>query len=312
MKLLRGLGLGLWLALCALALSVAPSYAGDRTMRMVDHTGHDDHGGHGDGGGHGGDDEGDDDHGGQNRAGLVAFLTGDAEVSNTGVPNQGDPDGSGVARLRFVPAIGRVCIDAHVQNLDPLVLAHIHSGPAGANGSVVVDFTGLIEGSAVKGCVSADPGLIEMILASPASYYVNIHSTAFRPGAVRGQLEPRGSLRSTFRIALSGANEVGNPGDPDGAGTARVVVAADHLEICVNIRARKVAPLTLAHIHNAPAGSNGSVVVDWTNLIQGTSVRGCVPVEPNLLQAIRSSPANYYVNVHTAEFPTGALRGQLE
>lgn len=310
MKLLRGLGL--CLALCALALSVAPSYAGDGGMSAVGHTGHDDHGGHGQGGGHEDDDDGDDDQEGQGRVVFVAFLTGGAEVTNEGVPNQGDPDGSGVARLRFVPARGRVCIDAHVQNLDPLVLAHIHNGPAGANGPVVVDFTGLIDGSAVKGCVSADPALIGAIIASPASYYVNIHSTAFRPGAVRGQLEPRGSLRSTFRIALSGANEVGNPGDPDGASTARVAVAADHLEICVNIRARKVAPLTLAHIHNAPAGVNGPVVVDWTHLIQGTSVRGCVPVEPNLLQAIRSSPANYYVNVHTAEFPTGALRGQLE
>ena len=30
-----------------------------------------------------------------------------------------------------------------------------------------------------------------------------------------------------------------------------------------------------------------------------------------LIQEIRSQPANYYVDVHTTEFPDGALRGQL-
>lgn len=243
---------------------------------------------------------------------FVSFLTGGAEVNAAGVPNQGDLDGYGVARVRLNHEQGRACINAEVKNVDPLVLAHIHKGPAGANGPVVVDFTQFIDGPTVKGCVSADPALIDAIAADPAGYYINIHSEVFRPGAVRGQLEPRGSLRSSFRIHLSGAAEVGNPGDPDGFGTARVTIRAADLEICLNARARKVEPLTLAHIHNAPAGANGPVVVDFTQFIDGTRAHGCVTVDPNLLQAIRSNPANYYVNLHTAEFPTGALRGQLQ
>ena len=282
MKFLRGLLLGLLIALSVLASGLAPAYA------------HDD-----------GDDKG---------RSLVAFLTGGNEVTNDGVPNQGDPDGSAIARLQLNPGRGRVCIDASVQQVDPLTLAHIHKGPAGTNGPVVVDFTALIssDGSEVEGCVDADPALVAEILGGPAGFYVNFHNAAFRGGAVRGQLEPRGSLRSVFRTRLTGAAEVGIPGDPDGRGTALVTIKATTLEACINARVRKVAPLILAHIHNAPAGANGPVVVDFTQFIKGNSIRGCVTVNPNLLQAIRSSPANYYVNVHSEEIPSGALRGQLK
>ena len=304
-KQLRGMALGLIIALSALALSFAPTYA---------HGNNGDHGGSGNNGDHGGSgNNGDDgDEHAPAREVLVAFLTGGAEVNSAGQPNQGDLDGSAIARVRLVPAKGRVCINAETRSLDPLVLAHIHSAPAGANGPVVVDFTGLIDGPVVKGCVSADPSLIDAIVANPASYYLNIHSETFRAGAVRGQLEPRGSLRSSFQLTLSGAAEVGNPGDLDGIGSARVTLAARELEICINARVRKLAPLTLAHIHNAPAGANGPVVVDFTQFIDGSRVNGCVTVDPNLLQAIRANPASYYVNVHTAEFPAGAMRGQLQ
>jgi hypothetical protein len=240
------------------------------------------------------------------------LLTGGAEVNAEGVPGQGDPDGSGIARVRINSERGRACINAQVRNVDPLVLAHIHNAPAGRNGPIVVDFTALIAGEIVKGCVEADPAVLKAIAANPADYYINIHSEAFRAGAVRGQLEPRGSLRTTLRVELSGANEVGNPGDPDGSGVARVTIKAREGEVCINASVRKLAALTLAHIHNAPAGSNGPVVVDFTQFIDGRRVRGCVTVEPNLLQALRTAPADYYVNIHTVEFPAGAVRGQLQ
>ncbi len=38
---------------------------------------------------------------------------------------------------------------------------------------------------------------------------------------------------------------------------------------------------------------------------------GCVSASADVIAAIRANPSNYYVNVHTTDFPDGAIRGQL-
>ena len=71
-----------------------------------------------------------------------------------------------------------------------------------------------------------------------------------------------------------------------------------------------IAPATAAHIHEAPAGQAGPVVVPLAAPTDGTS-SGCVTLEREELKEIAKNPDDYYVNVHNAEFPAGALRGQL-
>jgi hypothetical protein len=69
-----------------------------------------------------------------------------------------------------------------------------------------------------------------------------------------------------------------------------------------------------AHIHNAPAGRNGPIVVPLTPPAQGNpgNASGCIAnLDPALLAAIEQNPAAFYVNVHTAALPEGAVRGQL-
>jgi hypothetical protein len=119
---------------------------------------------------------------------LATTLNGAAEVNASGVPNQGDPDGSGVARVTLNQGQGQVCVDITVANIEQPTLVHIHAAPAGRNGPVVVDFTALISGFTVNGCVSADPALIKQIRQHPELYYVNVHNASFQAGAVRGQL----------------------------------------------------------------------------------------------------------------------------
>jgi hypothetical protein len=112
--------------------------------------------------------------------------------------------------------------------------------------------------------------------------------------------------RPDFRVPLSGANEVGG-GDPDGTGVARVDFTGD--QVCFDIQLSGVDDVILAHIHAAPAGVNGPVVIDFMFLENGLD--GCVTADRNLMRAIRRNPAGYYVNVHSVEFPGGAVRGQL-
>jgi len=106
---------------------------------------------------------------------------------------------------------------------------------------------------------------------------------------------------------LSGANEVPS-GDPDGSGWARLTLNQGQGTIDFEVYVENIGTIVGGHIHAAPAGSNGGVVV---NLGLQNSLVGSVEVDPELIKAIRQNPENYYVNVHTTEFPGGAVRGQL-
>jgi hypothetical protein len=109
---------------------------------------------------------------------------------------------------------------------------------------------------------------------------------------------------------LLGANEVPTLGDPDGSGTARVTINSGRGELCYELTVTGIEPATMAHIHVGAAGVAGGVRVTLAAPTSGTS-SGCVPVTKTLAKAILENPAGYYVNVHNAPYPGGALRGQL-
>ncbi len=117
------------------------------------------------------------------------------------------------------------------------------------------------------------------------------------------------SAVSVFTTTLSGAEEVPNPGDPDGSGFAVVAAIPEAGLVCYGVVVFGIAPATAAHIHEAPRGVAGPVVVHLDAPSQGGS-SGCV-ADAEEAAEIDANPGDYYVNVHNAEFPGGALRGQL-
>jgi hypothetical protein len=110
---------------------------------------------------------------------------------------------------------------------------------------------------------------------------------------------------------LSGAEEVPGPGDPDGSGTALITLNQGQGLVCWELTATGILTPTAAHIHEGVFGVAGPVVVTLSPPVGGSS-SGCASVDSALIQSIRQNPAMYYVNVHNADYPSGAIRGQLE
>lgn len=125
--------------------------------------------------------------------------------------------------------------------------------------------------------------------------------------------------------ALTGAEEVPGPGDPNATGRATVRLSRpSQRQICVDISWANVSgedgdtsndAVVAAHIHEAPTGTAGPVVFtifSGQSLAPSGSHSMCGSARPSLVTAIRNHPEDYYVNLHSREYPAGAIRGQLE
>jgi hypothetical protein len=118
---------------------------------------------------------------------LRATLTGSA------VPTGGDPDGSGQAYVVVDEAANRICVVLFAQNISESIGAHIHKGRAGEIGPHVVGLNtpvGTGGGELSVTCQAGTGTVLHDIVADPADYYVNVHTTDYPLGAVRGQLVP--------------------------------------------------------------------------------------------------------------------------
>ena len=113
-----------------------------------------------------------------------------------------------------------------------------------------------------------------------------------------------------FTTDLTGAAETPEPGDPDGSGTAKITIKTSTNEICFELSVTGIDEANAAHIHKGDQGSAGPIVVELTPPAGGSS-EGCTAVEAEVANEIAVSPLSFYVNVHNAAFPKGAVRGQL-
>jgi hypothetical protein len=109
---------------------------------------------------------------------------------------------------------------------------------------------------------------------------------------------------------LTGAAEVPGPGDPKGSGTAQVTLNPNTGEVCYELSVENIQEATAAHIHEGALGKEGPVKVSLDAPKTGTA-KGCKSADAALIKAIMQDPTGYYVNVHSAAFPNGAVRGQL-
>jgi hypothetical protein len=145
------------------------------------------------------------------------------------------------------------------------------------------------------------------------------------PLAFAGAAGAGSSSRNRFVNDMNGANE--NPdADPDGRGIARIELTADATagtgEVCFKVTFDRTGTPNRGHIHVGVAEANGGIVVPLFELVgmpadarndalERGRLEDCVPADPAVVQLIVANPAGYYVNLHNARYPGGAIRCQL-
>ena len=112
---------------------------------------------------------------------LETVMTGEQEV-----PGPGDPNGIGEAKIKVFRA--KVCYTLTAKRIAPATAAHIHKGPPGVAGPIVVPLKPPTDGSS-SGCKKISRSLAKNLKEHPGRYYVNVHNRPYPEGAIRGQLE---------------------------------------------------------------------------------------------------------------------------
>jgi hypothetical protein len=221
---------------------------------------------------------------------------------------EGNPEGSGTAL--FIVDGTRVNFTLGWRDIGHPISAHIHRGNEEViGGPIVVDLGTAFGRGSASGSVVASLSILDEIAADPSAFYVNVHTQAFQGGAIRGQLEQVDVATGVLSLTLTGAAEVPGPGHPTGTGTAQLEFRNGALDYDLNTQG--IGTPTAAHIHRGTLLDEGPPVVNLLPSFQNGRATGTVPVSNAMRDEILANPENFYVNVHTPEFPAGALRAQL-
>jgi hypothetical protein len=105
---------------------------------------------------------------------------------------------------------------------------------------------------------------------------------------------------------MTGDKEVPGPGDPDGVGSGECTVKGNEICCTFQYTPDPASPITGVHIHEGGPDDDGDIVVDFEGQLDN-----CVIADEGLAAQIKNNPENFYANIHTDDFPDGAVRDQL-
>jgi hypothetical protein len=238
---------------------------------------------------------------------VNALLTGSEEVPP--VPT----DAAGAARFTLDDEMNTLHYEIAVVNIEGITAAHLHPGFRGEEGPPEItiysptdprdfDPDNPLSGEA---SLTAEQ-LLDLLIGR---YYLNIHTSAYPEGEIRGQVESR---FHAFQALLTGADAV-PPASTGASGRGIFVLDDDLVTLYYRVLVSDIEDISASHIRYAPDGGSGSV--EFT-LFDGNGDFG--PEDPisdslalTLAQAARLAAGDYYLNVETDEFPEGEIRGQL-
>jgi hypothetical protein len=137
-------------------------------------------------------------------------------------------------------------------------------------------------------------------------------------GVTLGLTAPGGAQTGdrAFFAVMTGAKEVdvsGTTGTGDANGFGSFGATLDGRRLCYGIQVANIANPVAAHIHRGGSRVAGPVVQPLKQPAKGDpgASSACVRLSTTLASRLRANPGNFYVNVHTAGLPNGAVRGQL-
>jgi hypothetical protein len=116
------------------------------------------------------------------------------------------------------------------------------------------------------------------------------------------------AANKTFTVKMTGSQETPK-GSPTGKGSATITLNQSKGQVCFKLTWSGIDTPTASHIHQGKKGVAGPVVIPFFGGAPKHS--GCVKASKSLIGKIAKSPSGYYVNIHTAKYPGGAIRAQL-
>lgn len=219
---------------------------------------------------------------------------------------------------------------------------HIHKGAAGTNGPVILDSALVTTAADASGSGTlrsrnvvdvSKPEVLEALEAlsqNPNGFYMNLHTSSFPGGVVRGQVAPTDRIVIGVNLRSPGSN------GPEGDGAFIADVVRDRQgNITAGLATFAVLQqgfptgtvFTGLHIHEGPENGTGPIRIDsgisGTNSVAGGGAPGVVGasavlVDRTSLEALQAmlttvtgNAVNYYMNLHTVVAPAGAIRGQM-
>ena len=248
---------------------------------------------------------------------TAVVLTADLDRAQP-VPPIPASGGSGTFTLNGDGTV--LTYEIRVEGVPNVVAAHFHNAPAGQSGGVVRGLTGVVEDGVwvSAGTWSSDdatqPLTAEAVgLLQAGDLYVNIHTADYGAGEIRGQVLADGDA---FAATLDRSQPV--PPIPASSGTGTFTLNAARTLVTYEIRVEGIPNVVAAHFHRAPAGTSGGVVRGLEGTVQdgawvssGTWSR-VEATQPLTAEHVADLLAgNLYVNIHTADYGAGEIRGQV-
>ena len=120
---------------------------------------------------------------------LATVVEANLQGSNV-VPGPGDPDGSGNVHMGLYPTKNKICYKLTVDNIAlPATAAHLHEGGTGEVSPVRLRLKAPGSDGFSRECIRGlSERFIRKVKRDPSNYYVDVHTSDFQGGALRGQL----------------------------------------------------------------------------------------------------------------------------